>query len=162
MMKLKMTACINAPKEDVWRVLADVENVHLWIDPIISASCENDETVGVGTVRTCKLKGNIAIREEWIEWMEGQSYKYKAVGAPLVKSAENTWSIKSEKGKTLLTTESTVELKGGILGKCLDPLMRIMSKRMGSDSLAAIKYLVENGQASKMKHSKLPRAAISC
>jgi len=157
-----MTACIEAPKEKVWKVLADIENVHLWIAPIISATCEKGKTSGIGTIRTCNLKGNISIREEWVDWVEGHSYTYKAFGAPLIKSAHNTWSVKSENRKTLLTTESTVELKGGVSGKLLEPLMRIVSKKMGSDSLAAIKYLIEQGKPPEKKHSKLPRAPVSC
>lgn len=161
-MNLKMTACIEAPIEKVWSVLADISNVPLWIDPIISATCENGKTSGVGAVRTCRLKGNLFIQEEWIDWNEGDSYTYKAFGAPMVKSAENKWSVQSENGKTLLTTESAVELKGGILGKLLEPLMLLISKRMGANSLAAIKYLIENGRAYQKQHSKLPRVPISC
>jgi len=161
-MNLKMTACIDAPIGKVWKVLADVANVHLWIEPIISASCENGKTNGVGTIRTCNLKGNLSIREEWTDWNEGHSYTYKAFGAPMVKSAKNKWSLLPENGKTLLITESTVELKGGLLGKLLEPLMFFVSKRMGSNSLAAIKYLIENGRAYEKQHSKLPRVPISC
>lgn len=40
-MKLKMTACIEAPEEKVWEILANITNVHLWIDPVISATCED-------------------------------------------------------------------------------------------------------------------------
>ncbi len=161
-MKLIMTACIEAPKEKVWKVLADIENVYLWVDPIISATCENKKTVGVGTIRTCQLKGNWSVREEWVDWNEGFSYTYKAFGAPLIKSASNTWSVKEESGKTLLMTESNVELKGGVFGKCLEPLMLFVSKRMGANSLAAIKYLIENDKVPEKKHSKLPRVSISC
>jgi len=58
-MKLKGTACIDAPKEKVWAVLSDVSNVHLWIDPILSANCIGSQTRGIGTVRACNIKGNI-------------------------------------------------------------------------------------------------------
>lgn len=161
-MRLKMTACIEAPKEKVWNVLADIENVNLWVGPIISAHCENGNRGRVGTIRSCNLKGNMTVQEKWIEWEEGDSYTYQAFGAPLVKSARNTWSVKSANGKTLLTTESVVELKGGILGKLLEPLMLFASKKMGNDSLAAIKFLIETGHPYEKKSSKLPRAPIAC
>ncbi|VAW76000.1 hypothetical protein MNBD_GAMMA12-2667 [hydrothermal vent metagenome] len=161
-MKLKMTACIEAPKEKVWNVLSDIENVHLWIDPIISAHCEYNNQSKVGTIRTCNLKGNMRVQEKWIEWNEGDSFTYQAFGAPLIKSAKNTWSVKSVNGNTLLTTESVIELKGGILGKLLNPLMLFVSKKMGGDSLAAIKYLIETGHPYEKKFSKLPRVPISC
>ena len=61
--------------------------------------------------------------------------------------------LKAKNGKTLLTTESEVVLKGGIFGKILEPLMLLISKKMGSDALSAFKYLVENGQPYEGKHS---------
>jgi len=62
----------------------------------------------------------------------------------------------------LLTTESEVLLKGGILGKLLEPVMLILSKKMGSDSLSAFKYLVEQGKPYDGKHSSLPRVTSFC
>ena len=161
-MKLKMSACIEAPKEKVWQVLADVTNVSQWVAPILSARCPGDKTGGIGTVRTCELKGSISVVEEWIAWEEGSSYTYQAHGFPLMKWGRNTWSVEAVDGKTLLTTEAEVEIKGGIFGKLLEPLMRSLSNRMGEESLAAIKYLIETGQPYTGKFSSLPRAAMSC
>ena len=102
------------------------------------------------------------VKEEWTHWDEGNSFTYLASGAPLMKFAKNRWSLQSVNGKTLLTTESEVELKGGLFGTLLQPLVRIMTNRMGSDALAAFKYLVENGQPYEGKHSSLPRVSPIC
>jgi len=161
-MKLKMSACIDAPKEDVWRILSDVSNVNLWVDPILSANCETDIERGVGTVRVCKLKGNMTVRERWTAWNEGHSFSYQTDEIYFFKSAKNKWSVISENGKTLVTTESEVVLKGGLIGKIFEPLMYLVSKKMGADSLAALKYLVENGSPYKGSFSKLPRVPSVC
>ena len=70
--------------------------------------------------------------------------------------------MKAENGKTLLTTESEVVLKGGIFGKILEPLMLLISKKMSSDALSALKYLVENGKPYEGNHSSLPRVSSVC
>ena len=161
-MKLKSTACINAPKEKVWQVLSDVANIDSWVDPVLSAYCQHDQTSGAGTVRICSLKGNIKIEEYFIAWDEGNSFTYEAIGAPLIKSAKNTWSVEPVNGKTLVTTESEVQLKGGIFAKPLAPLLMLWSKRVSGDSLAALKYFVETGHPYQGKLSKLPRASTTC
>jgi len=161
-MKLKMSACINSPKENVWKVLSDISNVDLWVDPILSAHCESDIKKGIGTIRVCKLKGNMTIKERWTEWDEGISFTYLADETSFFKSAKNRWSLKPHEGKTLIITESEVVLKGGIFGKIFEPLMYLISKKMGADSLAAFKYLVENGVPYEGSFSKLPRVSVLC
>ena len=161
-MKLKATACIEAPKEKVWQVLSDVANIDLWVDPVLQAYCKNSQTRGAGTIRICNLKGNIKVEENFIAWDEGKSFTYEAIGAPLIKSAKNTWSVEPVNGKTLVTSESEVELKGGIFAKLLEPLLILWSRRVGGDALAALKYFVENGHPYQGKLSKLPRASAIC
>ena len=161
-MKLKMAACIDAPKEKVWQVLSDIAHINLWVEPIQSAYCEGDVTRGVGALRVCHLHGDMVVRERFVQWEENNAFTYEAEPTKLFKWAKNKWSIKTESGKTLVTTESEVILGFGILGKLLEPLMYLMSKKMGKDSLAALQYLVETGQPYEGKFSKLPRVSASC
>ena len=79
-----------------------------------------------------------------------------------IRDSKNTWSVKPDNGETLLTTESGVVLKGGIFGKMLEPLMLLISSRIGSNALYAFKYLVENGKPFEGKHSSLPRVTAFC
>ncbi len=162
MIKLNSSACIDATVESTWKILSQIENIDLWSEPIETSFCSGDISRGIGAERTCELKGNIAIHEKWIEWDEGKSFTYLGFNIPLTKSAKNTWSVISENGKTLLTSEVEIVLKGGIFGKLLEPLMHQMSKRMGANALAAFKYLVENERPYKGKYSSLPRAPITC
>lgn len=104
----------------------------------------------------------MSINEEWIDWQEGQSYTYVAYDLPLVKCAKNTWSIREEGGKTYLTTDSEVAMKGGLFGRLLEPLMRLATAKMGADAMAALKYLIENGVPYQGKHSSLPRPMAVC
>jgi len=134
----------------------------MWIDPIRKSFCSGDINRGVGAKRTCVLKGNITIYEKWIDWQEGQSFTYEGFDIPLTKYAKNTWSVKREGDKTLLTSQAEIELKGGIFGKLLEPVMIYFSKKMAADSLASFKYLVEKGCPFEGKLSSLARVPVSC
>ena len=91
MLKMLTTACIEAPVDKTWRVLADIENVDLWVDPILSASCDGGPNKGVGASRTCQLKGNVQITEMWTEWNDGKSFTYVSYDVPMAKFAKNKW-----------------------------------------------------------------------
>ena len=162
MIRLQGSVCVEASVEAVWAVLSDIENVPLWVEPIVEAYCSSDTKRGIGTERTCKLKGNMTIKEKWIHWEEGKSFAYIGYGLPLMKSAKNTWTLKNENGKTLLTSEAEIEFKGGVLGKFLELIFGPPMRRMGSPTLAAFKYFVENGRPFEGKHSSLPIAPVTC
>lgn len=162
MLKMNGTACIEAAPEQVWQVLADVENISLWSEAVVSAEICSQTQTGVGLERVCRLQNGITITERWTEWEKGRSFTYEGFNLPLVKSAKNTWSLRGENGKTLLETQSEVVIKGGLLGRILEPLMKIMASKMGGDALAAFKYLVEHGEPFQGKHSILPRVPVNC
>jgi hypothetical protein len=48
-------------------------------------------------------------------------------------------------GQTLVTSLAEVELNGGVFGRPLTPLVKLMSARLGAESMASLKYLVEHG-----------------
>lgn len=162
MLKMKGTACIEASVQRTWEALSDLEKISDWSEVILSSTCNGDQKRGVGAERVCSLKNNVTIIERVLEWNEGESFTYEGFNLPLVNRAKNTWSVKEVNGKTLLTTESELVLKGGVLGRILEPIMFFMAKKMGADSIAALKYLVENGAPYTGRHSVLPRAAVSC
>ena len=162
MIRMTNSACIESSVEAVWNALADIENVTLWAEPILEAHCSSDAKRGIGAVRVCKLKGNMTIQEKWVAWDEGNSFTYIGYGMPLIKSAKNTWSVKRENGKTLLTSQAEIECKGGIFGKLLEFVLGSAMRRMGPPTLAAFKYWVENGRPFEGKHSSLPIAPVAC
>ncbi len=161
-MKMALTVCINASKSKVWDVLSDVENIPLWSSAVRSAKTDSLKR-GVGTVRTCELQNNTTIFEKWIDWRENESYTYQGFNLPLVKFAQNTWSVEAlDENMTLLKTNAEIVLKGGLFGKCLEPLVRLMSARLGHQSLAALKYLVEENKPFDGPHSSLPKPSGIC
>lgn len=162
MITLVASACIDAPVDAVWAQLAKLEDIQLWSEAVLDARCEGRLSRGAGAERTCDLRGGITTHERWLAWDEGHSFTYEGIGIPLVERAENTWSVEPDGEQTLLRSEAEVVLKGGPLGRLLEPVLRTQLNRVGPRTLAAFKYLVENGRPPEVKHSKLPRAATAC
>ena len=162
MIKLFASACIEAPAETVWARLAKLEDIQLWSEPIVSARCDGAVSRGVGAQRTCELKGNLTIKEHWTAWDEGKSFAYEGFGIPLMKRAANRWSVLPQGQRTLLTSEAELELRGGIVGRLLEPVVGPLMQRMAPNALALFKYFVEHGHPYKGKASELPRALASC
>ena len=80
-----------------------------------------------------------------------------------MRAAQNTWSVKTLDDKTtLLTTDAIIELKGGLFGRLFQPLVRIVSARMGNQALAAFKYLVEENRPFEGPSSSLPTPSPVC
>lgn len=162
MIKLKNTACIEASVTAVWAVLADLEAIENWVEPIERARCEGEIDRGVGSMRVCELTNGITIHEQWTHWDEGRSFEYHAVGMPLVANARNRWTVVPEGMKTLVISEAEIEVKGGWLGKIFEPLLRIPMKAMGPRSMASLKYLVEHGKPFNGRASALPLPPVAC
>jgi hypothetical protein len=109
----------------------------------------------------CELK-RASIRETIVAWDEGCSFTYRGVGAPMMKSAMNQWRVEAHGHQTLVVSSAEVELAGGILGKLFEPLVCVVAARMGARSLAALKYLVENGRPYPGRVSELTPAPAIC
>lgn len=163
MIRMRGSVCIDAPATEVWERLARIEDIKLWAEPIRRVTCDHAASRGVGARRRCELKGNVVVEERWTAWDEGRSFQYEGTGIPLVRRALNTWSVAPHSARqTLLVSDAELELKGGWLGRLLEPLMAFAMRRMAPNSLAAFKYLVEHGRPYEGRHSTLPRAAVSC
>lgn len=156
MITLSASVCVEAPTDEVWARLAKLEDIALWSETVRAARCDGAIARGVGAERTCDLAGGITITERWTSWEEGVSFTYEGFGIPLVKHARNHWAVEADGEKTLLTSYARVVLKGGRLSRLLEPVLAIQFRRMGPRTLAAFKYLVENGEAPSAKHARLP------
>lgn len=162
MISLSGSVCIEAPAHEVWSRLARLEDIQLWSEAVVAARCDGPVVRGVGAQRTCDLVGGITIRERWLAWDEGRSFTYEGLGIPLVARARNRWTVHPEGERTLLTSEAEVVLKGGLLGKLLEPIVAHQFRRIGPTTLAAFKHLVEHGEPPRGKHSRLPKIPVAC
>ena len=162
MIKLFASVCIEAPAEVVWAQLAKLEDIQLWSEAVIQARCDGPLAQGVGAERTCEFVGNRTIQERWTAWDEGRSFQYEGFGIPMMRRASNRWSVISQGARSLLVSEAELELKGGLFGRLLEPMLGPLMQRMAPGALASFKYLVEQGRPYNGKASELPRASARC
>src|SRR5689334_4012726 len=106
MIKLFASVCVAAPAEAVWIQLAKLEDIQLWSETIVHASCTGQLSQGVGAERTCELVGNRTIKERWVAWDEGRSFQYEGFGIPLMNRAVNRWSVVPQGEQSLLVSEA--------------------------------------------------------
>jgi polyketide cyclase/dehydrase/lipid transport protein len=159
---MQSSVCTEAPLHEVWARLANLEDIRLWSEAIVDARCAEGRERGVGAERTCRLRGAVVIQERWLAWEEGRSFTYEGVGVPLVSHARNAWTVRPEGERTLLVSEAQIVLKGGWVGKLPEPLISRQARRMGRRSLAAFKYLVENGVPAPPPHARLDPTPTAC
>jgi uncharacterized protein YndB with AHSA1/START domain len=160
MLKLTVSACIDAPVERVWAVLSDLAAIQHWAFAIQHSHCPGQQR-GVGALRVCELK-QAHIEETIIEWDEGRSFKYRGVGAPMLASATNLWKVEPHGNQTLVTSVAEATLKGGAFGRVLELLAKPMFSRLGAQSLASLKYYVEHGEPFEGRARDLKPAPIAC
>jgi hypothetical protein len=162
MVTVAMSVCIDAPASEVWAQLARLEDIRLWSEAVVDARCEGVASRGVGAERTCDLRGGITVHERWLAWDEGRSFTYEGIGVPGVAQARNHWSVRPVGAQTVMTSEADVELKGARVTRLLEPIFARQVRRVGARTLAAFKFLVENGTSPRGPHRRLPRAAATC
>jgi len=160
MLKLIASACIDAPVEHVWAVLSDLTTIQHWVGAIQHAYCPGQQR-GVGAVRICELS-QARIEETIVEWNEGRSFKYRGVGAPMLASATNLWSVEAHGAQTLVTSVAEATIKGTVLGQALELIAKPMFARLGGQSLASLKYYVEHGEPFPGRARDLAPAPGAC
>jgi hypothetical protein len=162
MIRCRVSACIDAATGEVWDHLARLEDISLWSEAIVQAVCDGERSRGVGAERTCRLTGGVTIRERWLEWDEGRGFVYEGLGVPMVAKARNRWTVLPVGAQTLLVSEAEVSLKSGTVGRFASRLVAWQIRRVGQRTLAAFKYLVEEGEPPRVRHARLPAPAALC
>lgn len=162
MVTVETSVCIDAPVDEVWALLARLGDVRLWSEAILDATCDGPITEGVGAQRTCRLRGGITISERWLQWDEGHSFTYEGSSIPGVVNARNHWSVVPVGTQTQLRSRAEVQLKGGHLARLLEPLVSRQIQRVGTRTLAALKYLVEHGEPPPVRHRRLAAVPAIC
>lgn len=74
MTKITKKRIINAPASEVWRIVGDYNNVHVFHPFVESADQLGEIERGLGAKRQCNLYNNSSQVEEVIAWDEGRSF----------------------------------------------------------------------------------------
>ena len=128
---------INAPREQVWDILADLGGVKNY-NPSVTESYElPGEKKRIGAARHCDLKPFGSIQETAIQWDEGRSYTlliHDGEKVPPFRKTTGKLAVRSNGSGAVASMTLEYDLKSGPLGKqqqMLSGLTRKPGRYMG-------------------------------
>ena len=149
MLTIDSTIEIDAPAELVWRKLAKLDDVPLWVKSVQTAHYGTDQTEGVGAQRVCEVEGLGTLQETITEWEDQQTLTYAVQGMPrLVEHAQNTWNLEQiTPERTRVHSRIQLETRYGPFGALFARLM--MKPQLAAfmkDALGELRDFVENAR----------------
>lgn len=104
MVEIREAIDIDAPRDEVWKRLADLDGIQDWAAPITKAECEGEP--GQGAVRRCEFADGGSIEEKITDWAEGEGLAYDIASEnPLFDGARSAWHIDETETGTRVTYE---------------------------------------------------------
>ncbi len=117
---------INAPKEKVWAVLANLGAIESF-NPMVEKSYYISESrKGIGATRTCEFKGGGVISERAINWREGESFTlemHDGKKMPPFKKATGTQYVRSDGDGTIVGLTLEYDMKYGPVGSLMNVML---------------------------------------
>ena len=131
MRNLKIHRTVNAPRSNVWAVLADYPNIADWNAGVNKSYSLGDATEGVGAERMFELDGNVVMHETVTEWTPEKRLVIaidKIEKMPVIE-ATMTFTLTNGGDTTPLTMSYDYTPKGGPFGFLIAAMMgRPMNK----------------------------------
>jgi len=140
---------INADRNRVWTVLADVSSARLWDPAMKDMKITSDQKIGTGTMRSSE-EGLVKTRETVKEWIAYNRLVFDVTHDPKITKFE-TSTIAVEPGTSSNTTRIRWSLDyrmtGGYLGQFADKFL-LGSVHAGriSEGLSNLKRYAETGE----------------
>lgn len=107
MVQIQADVEIDAPRETVWKRLADLGSIQGWAAPIADSECEGEP--GLGAVRRCRFADGGEIEETITEWTEGEGLAYEIASEnPVFDGARSAWRVDEAGEGTRVTYEMDV------------------------------------------------------
>ena len=149
MTKLSSQIRIEAPAEQVWAALANLEAVQDYSAGVAKARYTSDVREGIGARRHCDLQNPSGWVEERVtDWQDGREMTIEIYesNAPL-KSAFGRFAVTPDGEATTVDFALDYEMKFGPIGALMSllPVKRVFGKANKS-TLAGLKYYVETGE----------------
>lgn len=155
-MKIEKEITINKNIESAWKVLGHkFTDVHKWASAVNHSEGKGNGINGAAcSERGCDIAGMGKTQEKLIEFSNDKhllSYIVPEGMPSMIKRATNTWqliSVGTDKSKLHMEMNFTF---GGIMGRIIQPMMKMMMSKMGNQMVEEFKYYVENGEAHPRK-----------
>ncbi len=137
---------IDAPREKVWNVLADLGSVSTW-NPVLSNSYYTSEAKeGLEASRHCDFPDGGYVKERILEWKPGESFTLDIYeGTVPFESATGSASLADDGDGTIVTYAIEYVLKADVP---VDPkeIERQNREELLPLVLASLKHYVETGE----------------
>jgi uncharacterized protein YndB with AHSA1/START domain len=147
------TTTIDAPKDKVWAVLADIGSIEKWSPGVTHSHSTSAEPGGEGATRHCDVGmggKSASLEERAFEWREGEGYKIDVYESSMpMKSNVVTFALKDAGSGTTVTVSPDYKMKFGPIGAMMDTLMVRKQFEKGVEGmLSGLKQYVETGEES--------------
>ena len=156
MQEITIQSAVDAPIEQVWRVIADYGNVAVWNPNIKASRIIGEQAQGVGALRQCDLSdGKNYVQERITAWEEGKSLSLDVVdGTMPFEHAEFEVELEAAgSSQTKVHMKMRFKPKGGALGKVAAVVMiKPMMRRLFGKIAGGLKAHVE-GAAQTPAHA---------
>lgn len=149
MAQFEIRRVIHAPKKAVWDKLSDVGNVSIFHPMVEKSSLIGGGKCGLGAKRVCNFyNGKGYVEEEVTGWNEGQSLSIAIrKGTMPLKTAVVHFDLREvTANSTSLTMAVVFEVKWGLLGLMITPMMKIMMKKMLGGVLDGLETHLKTGR----------------
>lgn len=108
MVQIQADVEIDAPRETVWKRLADLGSIQGWAAPVAESQC--DDEPGLGAVRRCRFADGGEIEETITDWAEGEGLAYEIASEnPAFDGAKATWRVDDTGEGTRVTYEMDIK-----------------------------------------------------
>lgn len=144
------TIYVDAPKDAVWTILADLGGIQKFHPGVRKSYYTTEQHEDVGAARVCELLPMGVIEEKAVEWKDGDYYVLTIdplKKAPPFKKAYGRLATQEEGTGTRVTMTLDYTLKFGPLGKLLDAAMvRPRMQKVVPTVLLGLKHYAETGE----------------
>lgn len=147
---LRNTICIQAPPEQVWEALTQLDALPEYDPGIAKSVLRSDKRSGLGADRQCDIKAGGWFRERVTVWEPGRELEFTLYDCTLpVRRLRHHYTLTAEHGGTRVDQTQEYTLKYGPVGAILDALFVKRKWDAGVKSFfAGLKQYVESRRAS--------------
>ncbi|WP_298545788.1 SRPBCC family protein [uncultured Aquimarina sp.] len=150
MINITVTRTMPFSKEEIWAVLDDFENIHLWNPGLTSSHSTSLELpTGKGAQRHCDLTPFGSFEERITEYVPNEKMVidiYDGAKLPPIKNMGATIALTELGNQTNVSFTFKYETKG-LMGKIMNPIMIKPKMAEGTENfLKGLEHYLKNGK----------------
>ena len=121
---LSISKVLDVQAGDVWRVLSEFTNVHVYNPKVARTTLITNFNKKVGAIRRCEKAGGRCFVEKVIDWREGRGYTLELLESPLpIKNGISEIDVRPVAGgNSEVTMKISYETEWGVAGTLADML----------------------------------------